>query len=148
MITVIGTTFPESWQYGPEEIDIFNSTAEQIKQHFPEQKNLLINTTWFGPGFINNNNNWTRVNELINNGDSYDNLFLLSVIDPMYLRDQDVETIQTGLHIQNTYLIGMYADSPFEWNFHSFITAQKSPAYTEEEISPTIFDNAFLLYQR
>ena len=148
MITVIGTTFPESWQYGPEEIDIFKSTAEQINQHFPEQKNLLINTTWFGPGFANNNDNWTQVEAMIANGDSYDNLFLLSVIDPMYLLDHEVEKIQTGLHIQHTYYIGMYADSKFEWNFHSFITAQKSPAYTEEEVSPTVFDKAFLLYQR
>ena len=148
MITVIGTTFPESWQYGPEEIEIFKLTADQIEQHFSNQTNLLINTTWFGPGFAQNNNNWAQVEQLIDASDSYDNLFLLSVIDPMYLRDQDVETIQAGLHIQNTYLIGMYADSPFEWNFHSFITAQKSPVYTEEEISPTIFDKAFLLYQR
>ena len=57
MITVIGTTFPESWQYGPEEIEIFKLTADQIEQHFSNQTNLLINTTWFGPGSAQNNNN-------------------------------------------------------------------------------------------
>lgn len=147
MITIIGTTFPAEWQYGPDEIKIVKSTADQIDKKFADQRNLLINTTWFGPQFTNHNG-WTRVEALFAAGEQYDNLFLLSVIDPMYLMERDIVKIQTGLNIQNTYYIGMYADSEFEWNFHSFTTAQKAPNYTEEELLPTQFNKAFLLYQR
>jgi hypothetical protein len=149
MLTIIGKTFPSDWQYGPEEIAILKSTAKQIDDHFPEQNNLLINTTWFGPQFAaDDNTGWIQVETLINQNKSFDNLFLLSVIDPMYLMSQDLEKIQTGLNIQNTHYIGMHADSKFEWNFHSFTTAQHSPEYNESELLPTEFNKAFLLYQR
>ena len=146
MIITVGTTFPEFWQYGPEEIAIVNSTQAQIDQAFPNRKNLLINTTWFGPQF--DNNEWAKIQQLIADGTEFDNLFLLAVIDPMYLMDRDLELIQTALKISTTYHIGMYADSLYEWNFHSFTVAQRCPNYTEQELLPTGLDCAFLLYQR
>ena len=44
MVISLGTTFPENWQYGPEEIGIFRSTISQVERHFPDQNNLIINT--------------------------------------------------------------------------------------------------------
>lgn len=146
MITVIGTTFPESWQYGPEEIAIVDCTQVQIDQHFANQRNLLINTTWFGPQF--DNSEWHKIQQLIATGAEFDNLFLLAAIDPMYLMDQDLELIQSSLGIKQTYRIGMYADSPYEWNFHSFTVAQHCPQYSKQDLQPTEFAKAFLLYQR
>jgi hypothetical protein len=146
MIVTVGTTFPKSWQYGPEEIAIVASTRSQIDLHFPNDKNLLINTTWFGPQF--DNGEWTKIQQLIQSGQQFDNLFLLSVIDPMYLMDQHLELIQSGLGIRTTYRIGMYADSPHEWNFHSFTVAQHCPPYHEQDLAPGVLHKAFLLYQR
>ena len=146
MIETVGTTFPESWQYGPEEIAIVISTQAQIDRRFPDQRNLLVNTTWFGPQF--DNGEWTKIQQLIQAGEQFDNLFLLAVIDPMYLMDQHLQLIQSGLGIATTYRVGMYADSPYEWNFHSFTVAQLCPPYQESDLLPTQFDRAFLLYQR
>lgn len=146
MIVTVGTTFPESWQYGAEEIAIVTSTQAQIDRAFANQRNLLINTTWFGPQF--DNDAWRQVEQLIAQQAQFDNLFLLAVIDPMYLMSQDLERMQTALGIATTYRIGMYADSEHEWNFHSFTVAEKCPQYHDSDLEPTQIDQAFLLYQR
>lgn len=146
MIVTVGTTFPESWQYGAEEIAIVKSTQAQIDREFANQRNLLINTTWFGPQF--HNGQWQQIQQLIADHAVFDNLFLLAVIDPMYLMPQDLEHMQTALGIHTTYRIGMYADSPHEWNFHSFVVAEKCPDYLDSDLEPGELDQAFLLYQR
>lgn len=144
--TVIGTTFPDFWQYGPEEIEIFASTHQQIDKHFADQKNLLINTTWFGPQF--DNQEWPKIQQLMQQQTEFDNLFLLAVIDPQYLRNQELEEIQQKFKIKNTYYIGMYADSVYEWNFHAVAVAKHCPVYQEQDLLPGSLDKAFLLYQR
>ena len=80
MVTRIGTHFPLDWPYGNDELEIFNKTEIQINKHYTNQRNLLINTTWFGSQF--DNNCWT---EAMNLDGVFDNLFLLCVIDPEYL---------------------------------------------------------------
>ena len=80
MVTRIGTHFPLDWPYGKDELEIFNKTHSQVDNHFPNQRNLLINTTWFGSQF--DNDCWT---EAMNLEGEYDNLFLLCIIDPEYL---------------------------------------------------------------
>lgn len=146
MITVIGTTFPESWQYGPEEIEIFKSTEQQIVTQFADQRNLLINTTWFGSQF--DNGEWAKAQQLIDNKELFDNLFLLSVIDPMYLSTHDTSYLEIQLQINATYKIGMFAHSKYEWNFHSVASAKHCPLYDNENIMLTDPKYVFLLYQR
>lgn len=146
MITAVGRTFPDFWQYGPEEIEIFESTKQQIDAKFPDKKNLLINTTWFGPQF--DNDEWPKIQRLIAENQTFDNLFLLAVIDPQYLMDQHLQEIQQQLQVTNTYRIGMYADSEFEWNFHAMAVAKHCPNYAEQDLLPGTLDRAFLLYQR
>jgi hypothetical protein len=146
MVTVIGTTFPEGWQYGPEEIEIFKSTEQQIATEFAGQRNLLINTTWFGSQF--DNGEWDKAQKLIDNKESFDNLFLLSVIDPMYLSTDNVSYLETQLQIKTTYRIGMFEHSNYEWNFHAVAGAKHCPLYSNENIVLTDPKYVFLLYQR
>jgi len=146
MVTSIGITFPYSWQYGPEEIDIFNSTVRQVDDYFSNHRNLVINTTWFGPQF--DNQEWAKVVALINQGKEFDNLFLLAVIDPMYLESHDLDLIMDQLKIKQLYKIGMYADSKYEWNFHSIAVAQLCPKYTNDQLLMTDPEYVFMLYQR
>ena len=146
MVTVIGTTFPKSWQYGPEEIEIFESTQRQIELKFPDQKSLLINTTWFGPQF--KNGEWDRVEQLIADGKTFDNLFLLSVIDPLYLSDENIQYVESRLHTRVTYKIGMFDRSEYEWNFHAVVGAKHCPDYLESDIVLNSPEHVFLLYQR
>jgi len=107
---------------------------------------LLINTTWFGPQF--DNGEWQRVQQLIDQNQQYHNLFMLAVIDPQYLRQQELEYIQQSLGIQRTRYIGMYENSEHEWNFHAVAVQKHCPQYLESDLLPTELDRAFLLYQR
>jgi hypothetical protein len=143
MVISIGTTFPAAWQYGPEEIEIFRSTVEQVERQFPNCKNLVINTTWFGPQF--NSNEWKKLMEV---DGPIDNLFLLSVIDPIYWSEDSIAETQKRLQIKKIYRIGMFADSEYEWNFHSFTTAELAPRYNVDDIGLISPDHVFLLYQR
>jgi hypothetical protein len=143
MVISLGTTFPKNWQYGPEEIEIFQSTIQQVEKHFPDQNNLVINTTWFGPQF--NNKPWK---ELIDITQPIDNLFLLSVIDPLYWDEDSIAETEKRLRVKKTYRIGMFADSKHEWNFHGFTTAKLAPDYSENDVKLISPDWAFLLYQR
>jgi hypothetical protein len=146
MITTIGTTFPFSWQYGPEEIEIVKSTANQISQHFQSQKNLLINTTWFGPQF--SNGEWNKVLDLCQQGYTFDNLFLLSVIDPLYLDKESLKFIEDKLQVKKTYRIGMFEDSEFEWNFHASVMDDLTPKYNIEDIVLKVPEHVYICYQR
>lgn len=143
MLTSIGTTFPNDWMYGPEEIEIFSSVGKQIVNKFPNHRNLLINTTWFGSQF--QNESWNKIKTSI---DTYDNLFLLAVIDPMYLSIDDLNFIIKKFNIKNIFKIGMFADSEYEWNFHSFVVAKHCPSYSEYDILLKNPKYKYLLYQR
>lgn len=145
MVTVIGTTFPLSWQYGPEENEIVESTRQQIEERFSEQKNLLINTTWFGPQF--DNGEWQRAQDLIEQGQQFDNLFILSCIDPCYITDDQIEELQNKFQ-SKLYKIGMFADIDLEWNFHAVVGEKHCPPYTQHQLELKTVEHKFLLYQR
>jgi hypothetical protein len=143
MIEKIGTTFPASWQYGPDEIEIFDSTVRQIDQHFPDSRNLVINTTWFGSQF--DNSGWRRILDL---QAKFDNLFLLAVIDPIYLLDTDLQFIIDKFSIKQVHRIGMFADSVYEWNFHSVSVRRHCPQYSVQDLTLTDPQYVYMLYQR
>jgi hypothetical protein len=143
MIERLGTTFPQSWQYGPDEIEIFDSTVNQIDRHFPNVRNLVINTTWFGSQF--DNDGWRRIIDL---NCKFDNLFLLAVIDPVYLLEPDLQFILEKFEIKKTYRIGMFANSQYEWNFHSVSVRRHCPNYSREQVELRHPQYVYMLYQR
>ena len=143
MLTAVGTHFPLSWQYGPGEKHIFNSTVNQVNNNFPNDKNLVINTTWFGSQF--GNGEWKRA---LSFDTDFDNLFLLSVIDPLYLFDEDLDIIIKKYNIKNIYRIGMFEGSKYEWNFHAIVANDLMPQYKEEEVLMQSADFVYMLYQR
>jgi len=143
MTKLIGTTFPLNWRFGPEEKHIVNLTVSQVKNHFSHQQNLVINTTWFGSQF--NNKQWD--NMLATEGE-FDNLFLIAVIDPVYIFDHDLEFIIKKFNIKNVYKIGMFNNSDLEWNFHAITLADSAPEYSVEQLKMTQVEHVFLLYQR
>lgn len=146
MLTKIGTTFPSNWTYGSEEIEIFEKTAQQIQSQFPDKRNLLINTTWFGPQF--DNGEWQKIEKLFSDNARFDNLFLLSVIDPLYLMQKDISEICVRFGIKETYRIGMFDDSKYEWNFHAIVGNHLMPKYESNDVMLKSCDKDFLCYQR
>ena len=143
MLEQVGTHFPADWQYGPEEIHIFDSTAQQVDKQFPNDRNLVINTTWFGSQF--DNGEWQRA---LSFNAEFDNLFLLSVIDPLYLTDEDLSILVNKYHIKQVYRIGMFEGSKYEWNFHGLIGKDLMPSYTEEQVLMQDPEYIYMLYQR
>ncbi len=143
MVTRIGTHFPLDWPYGKDELEIIERTHDQIDANFANQRNLLINLTWFGSQF--DNAGWKEAMHL---DGEYDNLFLLSVIDPEYLFAEDLQKIINKYQIKNVHRIGMYEGEPMEWNFHAIIANDSMPTYTEEQVLMRSADFAYMLYQR
>jgi len=146
MLTRIGTTFPARWQYGPEEIEIFDKTARQIEDKFPNERNLLINTTWFGPQF--GNGEWEKIEQLFKDNLKFDNLFLLSVIDPLYLMEKHISEMCVRFGIKKTYRIGMFDVGKYEWNFHAIVGDNLMPKYNNEDVTLKNCNKDFLCYQR
>ena len=146
MLTRIGTTFPRSWQYGPEEIEIFDKTASQVERNFANDRNLLISTTWFGPQF--DNGEWQKIEQLFNDNARFDNLFLLSSIDPLYLMEKDISEMCVRFGIKNIYKIGMFDDSKYEWNFHAIVGDHLMPKYNDDDVILKDYEKDFLCYQR
>jgi len=143
MLEKVGIHFPKDWQYGPEEIHIFDSTAKQVDKQFPNDRNLVINTTWFGPQF--SNGEWKKANSF---DQDFDNLFLLSVIDPLHLQNEDLDLLIKKYNIKNVYRIGMFEGSEHEWNFHALIGKDLMPNYTEEQVLMQDPTYIYMLYQR
>ena len=144
MVERVGTTFPKNSEYGKYEIHIFNSLVKQVENKFKDKSNLVINTTWFGPQF--DNDQWQ---DALNFTNDFDNLFLLSVIDPFYLQNEDLDILLEKYKVKNVYRIGMFEDSKYEWNFHALIGNDVMPTYTEEQVvMKELPEYIYMLYQR
>ena len=146
MLIKVGTGFPTNWQYGQEETEIRDNTARQIENKFPNERNLLINTTWFGPQF--GNGQWDNIEQLFKDNVKFDNLFLLSVIDPLYLMEKHISEMCVKFGIKKTYRIGMFDASQYEWNFHAIVGPQVMPDYKDEDVILKTCTKDFLCYQR
>ena len=146
MLTKIGTTFPSQWTYGKEEMVMFDKTARQIEDKFPNERNLLINTTWFGPQF--DTGEWEQIEQLFKDNVKFDNLFLLSVIDPLYLMEKHISEMCVRFGIKKTYRIGMFDVGKYEWNFHAIVGDNLMPKYNNEDIMLKNCNKDFLCYQR
>ena len=143
MVERVGTTFPKYSEYGKYEVHIFNSLVKQVENKFKDKSNLVINTTWFGPQF--DNGQWQKALNFTNN---FDNLFLLSVIDPLYLQNEDLDILLEKYKVKNVYKIGMFEDSIYEWNFHALIGNNVMPKYSEQEVLLQDPKYVYMLYQR
>lgn len=146
MLTRVGTHFPANWQYGPQEIEIIDKTSRQIEDKFGNERNLLINTTWFGPQF--GNGEWQKIEKLFEENARFDNLFFLSVIDPLYLMEKDISEMCVRFGIKETYRIGMFDAGKYEWNFHAIVGPDVMPKYKDEDVMLKECNKDFLCYQR
>lgn len=146
MLKTVATTFSLSHSYGRDEISIIRSTERQIEEVFAQNKNLLCNMTWFGPQF--NNGGWASVEQLANTGVKFDNLFLLAIIDPVYITNEQIDWMRQIFDIKRTFKIGMWADSKYEWNFHAIVTGQHMPDYPIEHLLMKDPSYTFICYQR
>ena len=137
----IGVTFPSSFQWHNEEVDVVNSVTAQINNNFPNSKNLLINSTWLGPQF--DNGEYEKLLRLTTS--KIDNVFLLS----MFLNAEQVDNILNLLKNPVLYKIGHFDGTEYEFNFHAAkILPKHFKIYSTDEVVMQDAKHIFLCYNR
>lgn len=141
----IGTTFQPNSQWHQDEKNLIQSIRQQINQHFPDQSNLFINSTWFGPQF--DNGEYQKFQALVEQNKKFDNVFLLAAADPVFLNHQQIQKIVNDVEASNLFLLGHF-DSPYNFNFHSFVIPNYFEQYNNNELMLKTPTNIFLNYNR
>ena len=144
MLEFIGTTFPRNSQWCEDEIYAIETIKSQIDQRFPNEKNLFINTTWFGPQF--DNNEYEKFEEVCAS-QQFDNVFLLAAADPVFLADYQMAEVHKKSGNGNLYLLGHF-DSPHNFNFHSIVLPKYFKKYSEEQVKMLVPEYIFMNYNR
>lgn len=143
-ITFVGTTFPESYQWHCDEKELINNIKHQIANAFPSQKNLLINTTWFGPQF--NNGEYERYLSIVDKH-KFDNLFLLAAADPVFLNEMQIEQLMVDTGASFLFKLGHF-DGQHYFNFHSMVLPKYFKKYEITELVLKDIKYRFINYNR
>ena len=144
-VNFIGTGFPVGMEYSVEERDCWNSIKNQISETFPNEKNLLISMTWFGPQF--NNSGWETILDYEINQVIYDNVFFLATVDPPYLNDTELREVKNKVKAFRVFYLGNF-DSTHHFNFFAPIIAKKFKSYTDDELLLTDIKYLYVNYNR
>jgi hypothetical protein len=139
----IGTTFAPSSDWHVDENQLIENIKLQIDQAFAHGKNLLINTTWFGPQF--NNNQWSIYQQLISK-QQFDRVFLLAAADPVFLNPDQIISIQTETKAK-LYLLGHF-DSEYYFNFHSQVLPKYFVQYSTDQLELKDLAYTYINYNR
>ena len=145
MIVYLGTTFPSDWLWSTYENNCINTLKQQIETEFKDDKNLLINLTWFGPQFNNNDSEYSKYLKLI--GQKFDNLFLLSTVDPAMINQPQIEEMVVNLGNPTVYKIGNF-DTKYHFNFFAPVLKKHFQSYTDEELKLVDPTYVFINYNR
>lgn len=143
MLTKIGTAFPRHTLWGQYEAEIISSVTDQIQGRFAEQRNLFINTTWFGPTFDNGN-----YQQAIDHAGQIDNVFLLATVDPLYISPPDFEQFRQLIGPVDFYKIGNFDDSAQEFNFFAPVLAKEFRPYQDDDLILRDLRYHFINYNR
>ena len=141
--TFIGTTFAANSDWHVDENQLIANIKLQIEQAFPHNRNLLINTTWFGPQF--NNNQWTVYKQLIAT-QQFDQVFLLAAADPVFLSPDQIDGMQQETQAK-LYLIGHF-DSEYYFNFHSQVLPKYFVQYSTDQLELKDLKYTYVNYNR
>jgi hypothetical protein len=124
---LIGTTFASNSQWHKDEIALVNSIKNQIDNTFAGN-NLLINLTWFGPQFDNN-----EYQKIFNINSIIDNIFFLAAVDPVSLTKDQLDKIVLITGAKNSYFLGNF-DSEYQFTFIATLLPKYFQRYSEKEL--------------
>lgn len=139
---VIGTTFPKSSQWHNNEVNLILTVKQQIEKNFPSGKNLLINTTWFGPQF--DNGEYEKIN--LYKG-QINRLFLLAAVDAIMILPQQIDNIIKNIGAKEVYKLGNF-DSIFSFNFISTVIPEYFISPSNEQLMLTDPKWLYINYNR
>ena len=146
-VACIGNSFPAEWIYGKYETQIINSVTEQINKQFQNQRNLFINTTWFGPQF-NNGEQYNKVVDFCNKGITFDNVFFLATVDPMLINKDQINDVIGMLGNPQPFFIGNFENSLYEFNFFAFAVTENFSKYDDADIELKKIKYHYVNYNR
>lgn len=144
-VEFIGTGFPLDHDYSQEERNCWACITQQIDTHFPDQNNLLISLTWFGPQFVDSD--WYQLYEWHQQGRKFDNLFLVATVDPPYLNLTELQEIKNLAQALRVYHLGNF-DTAYQFNFFAMTIASKFKTYTIDELLLENIEHIFVNYNR
>jgi hypothetical protein len=139
----VGTTFAANSDWHVDEKNLIANIKLQIDQAFPNSQNLLVNTTWFGPQF--DNSQWAIYKQLIAK-QQFDRVFLLAAADPVFLNQEQIDSIQTETQAK-LYLLGHF-DSQYYFNFHSQVLPKYFAQYSTEQLELGDLKYTYVNYNR
>jgi hypothetical protein len=145
-VTFFGQTFAINDQWGRQEHALIDSVCQQVIVAFPEDNNVVINLTWFGPQF--NNSAWYKVQEVIKTGKKFDRIFWLSSVDPICLSPDQFEQIEKDLSVTGVYRLGGFDQSPGNFCFSAWATSEDFVRYQESDISIQEIKYVYVCYNR
>lgn len=143
MLTYIGQTFPHTWLWSRYERAIIANLQQQIYEHWPHGRHMFINLTWFGPQF--NNTAWQQYQT--HRGQNFDNLFLLSTVDPPMITADQIAQVQQDLGQPRLWTMGNF-DSEFEFNFFAPVIAENFCTYRTEDLLMQDPEYLYINYNR
>jgi hypothetical protein len=146
MNRTLGVTFSKSSQWHTHQRDLIKSIEDQIKARFSNDINLLINMTWFGPQFINNNNEHAKFLEYIHS-QPIDNIFLLASEDPCCYNKEETKHLIKDSGASHSFLLGHF-NGKFEFNFYSTVINKYFPIYAEQDLLLAQPQYTFINYNR
>ncbi len=144
-ITKLGTTLTSIDQYSKPENEVWDSVCKQVDNAFPNNNNLVINMTWFGPQF--DNSDWYTLLDYNDNNITFDNLFFLATVDPPYLNVLELQEVKNMASALCVYYLGNF-DSPHQFNFFAPLIADNFQKYTSNELMLQSSRNVFVSYNR
>jgi hypothetical protein len=154
MITTISKTFPKNWIYGKYEQAILASIQRQIDKRFPDQNNLLFNTTW-----REDPEHDVELQQCLADAVPVDNLFVVSTVDYFLPHHERVvrEMIQR-LSVKKTYFLGNFDTPNPPWtrtnsatiyfNFFAIVCKDHFETYQQDDLVLTDPKYLFISYNR
>lgn len=139
-LVYVGTTFGKNEPYALSEHALIDNIKQQIINKFTNDKCLLINLTWFGPQF--DNDNWNKVLTL----GEFDRVFFLASVDPCMIGDHEISTIKKATNSLYIYLLGNF-DSPHQFNFFAPVVVEKFVKYSANDLKLDV-EKIFICYNR
>jgi hypothetical protein len=128
-IDFIGTTYLFTSQWSSDENALFDNIKNQINIAYPDSRNLLIGTTWFGPQFSNSNDNYSK----LKNYNDIDNLFFVASVDEVMLNNDQLVDIGQQVNAKKIYYLGNF-DTEYQFTFHSTLLPKYFRPYAEEDL--------------
>lgn len=141
----IGISMPQSWLWGQEEQNIINTVWQQLDKKWPNDKNLLINLTWFGPTF--KNGLWEQVCAIVQDKVHFDRVVLLSSVDPLFITPDTVQWLNDNLPAEQIFWAGNY-QSRHEFNFFAIVGKRLFHRYDNQDVVMQSSKYLFLNYNR